>query len=588
MICSKCGNTCDESVKFCPECGAPVAAEAAEQAPEERSVGAETATEQNSQIPSAGAAAFYGTPAPEEAPGRAPRKKKKGLIALILILVVAAAAGVFAALRWNMIRNWWNGTFASPADHFRAVCDTAIDDLAKNAPSLSPLSGTEKGGREERTVSLAFSPDLTGVLQNGAGVDLSWLKSVSVATQTSAAGGEYAGTVALRLNDVDILSGAYYLERETMVLHARIDQISDEYFRLDLAGFFDQMAAEEDGISPSSFLSGFLSLPSYEKSAAILSRYGKSALRALDDKAVEREKNGELTVDGVTEKGTWFTVVVDGEQGRAIVSSLLEEAAADDELYGIACAFFAEGAAPSRETFQESLKTLLEETGDLGDEPVSIRVFVAADGTIHGVEETFGGSTVSYLFPRSGGKFGYSYRSAVEGEEVAGLYGSGSEKNDRITGELVMTMGGEKFADVSVERLDVSLRNMFFVNGTVTIRLGGEAFDSMINEILDGSDIDLPRAALKKIAFKIEGDCTSSGGTIKCSLCPGGNDLFTVLEEVKNSKDPAIEPVEGGMDISEYGEKIASFKVLMKIVANLEEAGVPTAFFTDLMGQIHG
>ena len=236
MFCKNCGANIPDTAKFCKECGTPVVAEpevqAAPVAPE-----APVATPIPEEIPMAGETTVLSPedyPAPAAAPempaeeaAPAPKKKSKAKPIIITVAIIVAVLGILAGLLIGLrdtYRNWGgpfpyiantvDKMFLSEKEYSEKVAKNAVEggiESIKN--TINEVTNPESSEKKQINLQnmgltaktkIEVDQSLLALVEQAAGVDLSFLKSVEIVADVDSASNAAKIALEAKLNDKSI------------------------------------------------------------------------------------------------------------------------------------------------------------------------------------------------------------------------------------------------------------------------------------------------------------------------------------------------------------------------------------------------
>lgn len=514
MLCVQCGREISEGAKFCPHCGAMIAASASGPAP---------------GTGSAGGAGPYtysygaGVSSPASPPSPPKDGEKRGKKGLLIGGGIAAAVIVIALLVVAL-----SGLFATPKGQVeKALAKT----LAAHAEASKKMGLPDMAGlAQSKSVSQRLRMELTGFNSALIGYDLSALEGLglSVSGDYDQQGRKAGGEVAAFWGDNEILSfqmlvddnvigiaspqftkgDAYGLDTETLgkaMVRWGMDP-EDELLKVEEIGFnlFDM--AEQYSSS--------------QQSGDGEERI-KEASRQLAD-AVEVEKAGKKTIDvnGKSVDAAAYLVTIPQEAMEAYVDALEEvwtQTSGEDAVEELLRAFGVNEAAINEITsgmvgadsygeMADALKEMLRTIGD-----VELDVYLDG-GYVCAMEYSVqrdGSSLEIGLYLGGGDNYvdNISFRAAMDGEEVL-IESSGSHggKDGVFTDETVLRIssGGSSVlrlgSDFSYEpkAQGDNFAWSLSVNSTASVNMTGQLTTGK-----DSLDLQLDKVSLKAAGMEL-------------------------------------------------------------------------------------
>ncbi|MCM1056043.1 MAG: DUF4854 domain-containing protein [Firmicutes bacterium] len=533
MFCEKCGNPVGESEKFCSRCGAPIPAEsvpaeaeakeaaesvsaeavaAAESVPAEAeavaaaesvSVEAEAAIPTPLSVPQIQEAPI--APAiPEDKPdtgSKKPKKKKAPwIIAACVAVVVAVAAGCVANAA--SLGNFFRRTFSSPEKYYQYVEKANVLELAEASSSYYEALSAGMAEKRDYSADAEFAieldeggQELIQMLET-AGVDLTWLKDLSLGIGYSMKDDLLGYDVTLGLNKSDILSFRAIMDLEKDSMYLQIPELAKEYIGVDMYELFGigTSGAEAFGLyqEEQELMAAIeKAMPEAKAVEKLLQKYLLLALSGVNDV----EKSTETIEAGdIKQKCTELEVTFDGKVLSDILEKVLKEIPKDKELKKLFVDMVdglmeAEGLYSVAdgedlwEEFTEEIQDALDSLDELEDldDVLVMKVYVDGKGKIIGrvlelVEgrETY--ATISSLSLEKGGKFGFEFSVQPGSAYEAGieLTGSGRKSGNKLTGDFELVYAGVHVLDMKVSELDTAKLDQGYLNGSIQMSFSKE------------------------------------------------------------------------------------------------------------------
>ena len=508
MFCKKCGSEVNDGAAFCPKCGTALKS-TTQKAPEQKSqpippimpmpeinmenTAQGTSGTSGSKIEEAAKAASDGIGHAAEKGreflgkiGGAGDDGQKGSIKKGLIIAGVAAAAVLILLIANAARinNFVHRTFSSPEKYYQFVEEKTVKELSDHAGEwydsyvLDPLNFYNKSVEGELTVELGKDGQEFIGLLGLAGVDVSWLKSMTIGADTAIKDDTVAAGVSFSLNGSDIISGNMKMDMEKGMAYFQIPELNKAYLGVDMAeagyGRYDSDLLAEFQESNKKLLQACPDQAQVEK---LTKRYMMLALGCVDDVSKSKET---LKVEGVEQKCTVLKVTIDSDTMQDMAQVVLEEMRDDKDIKSLMKNMLLAGGEAIDEDvdiddvyeeFQDTIDDLLDELEYLSymDEEIVMKVYVDGKGEIKGRSIDFGYVTVSSLMPERGNKFGYELSGNSNGITVK-LTGSGKISNDKISGDFQIKYNGASLVDITTRKLDIEDLKSGRMNGRIEVR----------------------------------------------------------------------------------------------------------------------
>lgn len=601
MTCKKCGASVSEGQAFCTNCGAPLAEERQPVQAEDLSVQspAEEPSVQPGEIPAAVSTLT------EDAPAAPKSRRRPGWI-----IALAAAAAVIACvvLGWGYIGNFVERTLSSPADYYHKVETRSLHagtDALAHPTGLAAMSnrlfgmGTSDVRKATRgSVTLTAGEDLTALLSENTGTDLSWLKSVGLTFVADGTREDLQGAkAALQVNGEDVVSLDGMYSPETCMGYFRVPELSEQYASVDaqelLTGYYWENG--NDVLFPllSTLVYGgqseaqtiMNSMPDSETVADLADRYGAIVINDLTD--VERGHE-TVTVEGVTCAYTTLTVRADRTTLEKILRDVLTTADGDAELKDLIVKMAEQVGEDGQETyasFQEAIgEALSQEKLIDGDLDAVMVVYVNDKGEIRGRDlriATGGGEfTMRQIYAVKGSRFGTDLGFHTPDDFALSVIGSGTAHGSSIRGTLDMQLtSGGTTTDLFTAEIDGTAKGGDFRGELVLIPT-----EQLLDTVLE--DADLPaemQQLVRGLRIRLINHSTEDRLDLKLALNSGESELITLL--VESSEADALELSVPGdaVDAADWAGSINQIS-LLNLIGNLQKAGVPMSFFGNLVG----
>lgn len=614
MFCKKCGTNLNEGAKFCPKCGEPTGLGIEDAAPENNATGnggadnqvmppvsnlwnmySQDGTTDNTQ--SAGPQ-YGGTQPPEFTQGITMEGGFKKFFTGHKALLIAGAAVlvVLVLILCNMtvLANFLRRTFSSPEDYYHYVEKKTVEEFSADTGEAYGRYILDNLDFYDRSVSTKLNmtigeggQDLIG-LAGLAGVDLSWLESVSITMDSSVKKGASAMSLGAVINGVNVLTGNLIYESDSEAVYLQIPELNEKYMGVEIPSYaFDDLEESWEVFEALERV-----CPDQKEMEQMLNRYLMTAVECMDD--VSKEKD-VLEVQDVEQKCTVLTVTADVNTFRDMTMEILKQMREDKDIERIIKAameeetiideLYLDDMSPE-EAYEEFLDWVdegLEYMEDLGemevydDEVLEMKVYVDRKGKIVGRTMEMGDVTIHMLMPEDGKQFGYelpyddSYYDDPILDESMTLTGTGKRSGDKIEGDFVLEYCDTPLMDIAVQELNLKDMRTGLLNGSMTLSLTEDAADYMDYT---------PGAAMiqgVEISMDFKSDKTSSNCNMGISLRDQNLvNLEMSYQQEKGYKgaDPGknVVMVEDMDDLIEWGETLD----VSELTSALKEADVPS------------
>lgn len=479
MVCQKCGSQINDGESFCPVCGEPVGTGAA-------------GVEQNQAgMPDAAQAGGFR----KFVTGHKWQLMAGAAVILVLLLVV-----VF--LNWEVLNNWIRRTFSSPEDYYHYVEKKSVEAFSADAGELYGRYYLDNLDISDRSVSARVDITLGEGgrelvnLAGLAGVDLSWLESLSYTMVSSMKREALAMELGVVLNGVDIVTGNMVYDLEDKAVYVQVPKINERYLGVAVP---DSGYDDVDEIWETYEMLAAV-CPDQKELEELLGRYLMTVVTCMDD--VSRQK-GILSVEDIEQKCTVLTVTADANTFRNAAIEILRLMQTDEDIERIIKEAAAnedfmeelelEDRSPEEayEQFRKRTAEKIEElvsSGELAvsdDETFRMKVYVDRKGKIVGRVMETDNVTLSRLMPEKGKQFGYElsyadfYYEDPDYDESWYLTGTGMRDDDRIDGEFVLAYCDMPFLNIRLQDLHAAEMKKGMLSGHMILGLTEDVEEQM-------------------------------------------------------------------------------------------------------------
>lgn len=616
MFCTNCGAKLDEGQRFCSNCGTPVQTftpKAAEPAPAPESAQAPVYTPAEPTVPPV-------PPVPPVQPqsGKPARPKKKGkgwLVAILALILVAAAA--FAVLRWNTVSafagNFIAKTFSDPEEYYqrveknsiRSMLDAAEEgdglfDLYQEAAQTRAAGGTQYM-EEKLQLSLdtaVLGDDLLDLIEDEAGVDVSWFRNVGMYVSAATEDSRVGGTVIAFLNDTDIIDADVVIDTDDGAFYFGVPQLSDKLAELNMEdmgyeGYADALAASQE-------LTALLT--DRELMSTLVERYSEIIVKDLTkvDKGAQ-----ELSAGDLSGKYTALEVTIDGKAQLKIAKDVLNKLKFDAEFEKLAIAYFkaqAMSEAEANEAFDVEVldwinKTLDELEGTDASElknEIRMTVYVDALGKVCGreielLEDGEETGFYSYALVRKG--LDYGARLMLRQTDEWGDYRE--DNSYTVNGGGKLSLKGE--LDGSFELFVKSISGLEAVQQTVDIKAadleaqaalknGDMSFTLTVVPTQELYDLALEDAGtpaeaeklVRSLSIVYSGEIKSGNAGVVLALRSDGSELAAMSVDAYRVAPFDIPATDDAVDVNAWVYTM-DYSKLQDILKKLTDAGMPAS-----------
>lgn len=519
----------------------------------------------------------------------------------VLIAIGAAAAVVLVLIVANgtRVNNFVHKTFSSPEKYYQFVEKKTIKELSDYSGEwydnyvLDSLNFFDRSVNGELTVKLGKDGQEYLELLGLAGVDVSWLESVSIGVDTAVKNDTVSSGMSFALNGSDILSYNVKMDTENETAYLQIPEINKTYMGVDLSTIEDYTSSFEPIMQFSeSNKKLWQACPDQAEVEKLTKRYMMLALACVDDVSKSKET---LKAEGVEQKCTVLKVTIDAETMQDMLEAVLEEMRDDKDVKKLMYSVLEAGSEAVDEDidvdeiyeeFQDSIDEIL---GDLDylrydDSKIVMKVYVDGKGEIRGRSIDTGYVTVKSLMPERGNKFGYELSYDLSGGYrgmTMKLTGSGKTSGDKISGDFQIKYNGAALVDITVKKFDTKELKAGRPNGRIEVRA-----TSKIGNII-GSVPGL--SVIEDAQINIDFNSSKNKYACKVGLVYDKQDIVNMELSVNTgSGSKAAMPsgknvimIEDEDDIQEWLDGVD----LDGVIASLKKADVPSKI-TDVLDEI--
>ena len=512
-----------------------------------------------------------------------PAKKggKGGLIVGAVALVVVIA---LVALFWGNISRFIARNFGDPTDYLVMVEKKNAEDALDGTLELysTSLAQLKKMGKvaTEANVSLELGDATIALLetaleQQGLGIDMNWLEQVNVSALANVYDGDYALDMDIGINGKKLATAKVILDTDAGEVYLAVPELNETYLMGSLEDF--DVDAEEVqamlGEGTALMQTVLNALPEAEKLDKLADTYLDLVLGQLKD--VEKQTK-TVKVGGVEQELLVLTVKLSQRDLLEIADVVLKYAKTDRELLAILDDMSdmansmpdAYQSVDLRAQFLEEVEYMLQDMdemkADVETEPfLTLDVYVDNDDVIVGrtltIEEYGDQQQIYYICATKGDKF--AFEADLSGMSVKG---SGTKKNDIITGQFVCVADGMELMTVELNGFGTNKDGK--LGGT--IRLIPDA--AMLEEF--GMDSSITSLVGGNLAVEVQ---LQDGGA-RFAVQAGGDTLLALAASYAERESSAISLPGDAVSVTDYDaaeEWIAGLS-FDQIIGNMKNAGV--------------
>ena len=564
MYCKKCGAQLADGQLFCGACGTPTYKnDGAEQSrpvdqqpvqPTQQTVNPAPAYQQ----PPTG---VYGSPQADPAMfarQRTPKKNKKPVIVAAVIAAVALLA-VVAIICVPMIKRAFMSEQAVMAMYDRDIIEDSLDAIASSAKK------TEKNPKYSGSIGVELSDYLAGQLSQYIGE----INSAKIAFDVASKKDQYGCRINLSLSETEIISLDVVADIENDKLYITAPGLVDGALELDMSMFMP-----EDGkASLSSLVENMSAL---EISDKVIDEV-LALIAAADDAAGDAKESTEtLTIDGVSQNCTVYTLTLTEETAAKMVVSVLKQLKRSENIKDFAGdlvenyydGLTREEVISEIDVFCDSgIESLPEEDLVFGDNTIVYKMYTASDDVVGRTIE-MNGVRIHAAAVKNGRDVAFEYSLYQEFEGMIEFSGKGTEEKGAFTGAASLTAYENEIINLAFEKFVCEEEKL---SGSVAL-----SFGDGIEDITDGE----VSAVLSTLGVTLDFDVKDESGKVGIGLSLMGFDLGKIAIESTPDSDysPSIPEDVKYSDPEEFGNNID----ISSLFTRLSQAGF------DLSGLMSG
>ena len=512
------------------------------------------------------------------------------------------------------------GTAAIPSTAFAADSYASIekDAWAKKVTEMASSYATSieesqslMSGMQSDMI-LKFEDSGRSLLGFVAPFDVSWLDNVTLSNDISFTEGKEGVLMKLLLNDSEICTLEYYMDPDTQNIYMRIPELSDKYFKTNLAEAADQQAASiesdieelapgdtdvniptdhfataySDSINLSVSMMSDLAatLPEASVVETLLNKYGSM----LFDNITEGESSQEtLTTGEISQDCTVYEAQVSAEDAVKTATAILEEAKSDSDIENILNTWT--DKLSSNEDLYENFTKAVEDgldslkdadTSNSDDSHLNTRIWVDETGRISGREIEFQEGdeitpVLNWQMTKNGSDFGYLLSIETDDSGTLSLSGSGQINDGKLNGTYEISQDDTAAAIIEVKDYDTESAKEGYLNGNYTITFPADSSE----------DGDSSLSMFENFALVLDLNSAKDSGSVALSVESAGSTLgsFTITSGAGESVDiPDLTALGDVYDITNDDDmnSYAATLDFTTLMDNLSKAGVPDEVIT--------
>ena len=512
------------------------------------------------------------------------------------------------------------GTAAIPSTAFAADSYASIEKDAWAKKVTEMVSSYATSIEESQSLMSGMQSDMILKFEDSgrsllgfiAPFDVSWLDNVTLSNDISFTEGKEGVLMKLLLNDSEICTLEYYMDPDTQNIYMRIPELSDKYFKTNLAEAADQQAASiesdieelapgdtdvniptdhfataySDSINLSVSMMSDLAatLPEASVVETLLNKYGSM----LFDNITEGESSQEtLTTGEISQDCTVYEAQVSAEDAVKTATAILEEAKSDSDIENILNTWT--DKLSSNEDLYENFTKAVEDgldslkdadTSNSDDSHLNTRIWVDETGRISGREIEFQEGdeitpVLNWQMTKNGSDFGYLLSIEADDSGTLSLSGSGQINDGKLNGTYEISQDDTAAAIIEVKDYDTESAKEGYLNGNYTITFPADSSE----------DGDSSLSMFENFALVLDLNSAKDSGSVALSVESAGSTLgsFTITSGAGESVDiPDLTALGDVYDITNDDDmnSYAATLDFTTLMDNLSKAGVPDEVIT--------
>lgn len=476
--------------------------------------------------------------------GKTVRRRRGGLVFLLVLLLLAAA--VFGALHYRDVGNYFVRRQMDDGEYYRHVELQNYEDLSELAEKLlakNPLLSL-KHDRFDLGFRLGDTAQELLAALNSSKIPLDWIHALAARVEINRQDGRSSAQLALRLNDVDILSLLAATDPESGMASLSVPELSET----PVLGTMESLGLGDGSLD----LEGLLAhLPSAEKRRAVVSRY---LSLALDQIGTLESGTAVLKADTLSRECTLFTVRLTDTELNALEKKLCETLRTDEEALGLLEELLrpiAKDPDALREDVLQRLDKLIAGLDKFKSKGANyvIRTYVDAAGRIAGreilVDRKGGELVLSRALLVKNGRLGLELRLEQDGK-TSSFVGGGRLQGLGLTGEFKALSNGTEMLTLDA---DAALKGV--IKGVCTLTLRPE------RAMLRAMKLDETAESLAKdLRLRLRYDNTEDPAELSLVLLHDEDAIVTTGLEHTPLPAEAIELPTHGLSLAEWTKSI--------------------------------
>lgn len=514
-----------------------------------------------------------------------PKKPKKIAWILIIIAAIVAALAVLVALNFSFVKGLFVKTFGSEEDYFKFVEKKALAEYVD--------CGTDLYGKISENIDMdSFASEVTANIQlgdktlslikenAGVDVDLDWLKNFSFVVNTAIENKNLDYGVKFNIGDGTIFDIKCLLNMDEQDIYMGIVNLSDKYIKVEGRSNIAANTASYVALSPELMNA----LPSEKETNQLLNKYLGVAIDSLGNVTKTSEK---IEAGDHSQKVTVLKYELNQEDVIKMSKQVLKELKNDKKVKEYIADFEAYMLEEYEDLlsddykkgdmyrdFKDAIQEIIDDLGDTDGSDAEIFTlidYVNAKHEIIGREiEIDDQSIVNYITIHKGGKFAFEAECESLGLKI---YGDGTDKNDKITGDYEVIVNGKDLFTAELENFDTASLKKLNLNGSIKI----VPSSNLLSSLFDMSSTENTVLSMLEPAIKLTFETNDNSSIIAIDVMSKDDSLLKLTINGNTKKDATVTlPDENAtMSSDNVMDWVDSFD-LNKIVTALETAKVPS------------
>lgn len=415
---------------------------------------------------------------------------------------------------------------------------------------------------------------------------IEWIDSIGIDGEVIIDKKAFSIDYGYTLNSVDIAKAQCTFEYDGGNLYLSAPGLLEK--SLVVEGLMDELDIDFLASEFEQFAEMLKIIPDEDVIESLANKYIKCIINAIDD---VKETSQTVTVNGVSQKLSVYSVTIDEEDVVNIIKALMKQVRDDKQLHQI-IVDVAEFAGEDGneivdmlvESVDEGLQMMNSTDMTANMPPVDIEVKLYADGReAVGMSVAAEDVEMSYLNVTGSGKVATELMFVTPDGEF-GFSGSGKKSGEKVDGEYSINIDGQDIVKFTTKGLDMNKLSQGDLEGSITVSLSEDIknISSMFGDFGEFLDYSIV------LTGKSEGNNAHS---FDISLNNGKDELVVGLKATtrKDSKKGVTIPDKNNCLVLEEGDdiddEIMDIFTPETLIDRLKEAGMPSKYI-DLFDNI--